>query len=78
MLKENAHKQHTHHISIDKSTLKEIHSFHTLQKLFVKSIFLCHFDSEQHLYIDVNVFKQYDFNAVIYHVDCDSDNNEFS
>ena len=77
MLKKNAYKQHAHHTDIDESTLAKIHSFHTLQKLFMKSIFLCHFNSEQHLYINVNLFKQYGFDTIIYYVDDNLNNNEF-
>ena len=77
MSKNNAWKQHAHHINIDASTSEKLHFFHILQKLFTESIFLCHFDSELHLYIDVNAFKQYDFDAVIYHVDDDSNDTEF-
>ena len=76
--KNNAQKQHAHHINIDTSISEKLHFFHILQKLFVKSIFLCYFNSKCHLYIDVNTFKQYDFDAVIYHVNDNSENTEFS
>ena len=42
--------------------------FETLQNLFMKLIFLCHFDSSQQLYINMNTFKQYEFNIIIYHI----------
>ena len=77
ILKNNAQKQHVHHISIDASTSEKLHFFHILQKLFAELIFLCHFDSEHHLYINVNMFKQYSFDAVIYYIDDDFDNTEF-
>ena len=78
ILKNNAQKQHVCHINIDTSTSEKLHFFHILQKLFVKLIFLCHFDSECHLYIDVNILKQYDFDIVIYHVDSNSNDIKFS
>ena len=77
MSKNNAQRQHAHHTDIEKSISEKIHAFHTLQKLFVKLIFLCHFDSECHLYINVNAFKQYSFSTVIYHINSDSDDTEF-
>ena len=70
--KGNVWKQHVHHTSIDHLTSEEVHSFHTLQKLFAESIFLCHFDSEWCLYIDVNAFRLYGFRTVVYHIENDS------
>lgn len=50
-----------------------MYTFKILQNLFTELTFLAYCDSGQHLYIDVNVFKQYKFKAVIYHVDENSD-----
>ena len=76
--KNNAQKQHACHINIDAPTSEKLHFFHILQKLFAEPTFLCHFDSECCLYIDVDAFKQYGFSAVIYHVDGNPDDTEFS
>jgi len=46
--------------------------FITLQKLFTKSIFLTHFNSVRHLYIYVDILKQFEFETVTYHVNKDS------
>ena len=78
MSKDNAWRQHVCHIDIKKSILKKICAFYTLQKLFAELIFLCHFNSECYFYIDVNVFKQYDFDTVIYHVNDEFNDTEFS
>ena len=71
-------KQHISQVLFDKSISDEINLFKILQKLFIKLIFLVHFDSDQHLYINVNTFKQYSFDTVIYYIDDDSDDTEFS
>ena len=79
LVRKNAQKQHVHHIIVNISIKREIQIFNTLQNLFVIFIFLIHFNSEQHLYINVNAFKQYSFDAVVYYVDEDlKDSTEFS
>lgn len=52
--------------------------FNTLQRLFCKFIFLSHFDFSWCLYIDVNVFKQYKFNIIIYYINNNLNNTEWS
>ena len=68
LTKEKAQKQQICQVSLDKSIKKELHIFEILQKLFVQSIFLVHFDSDWQLYINVNVFKQYEFSIIVYYV----------
>ena len=58
---------------IDNFIKKNLKIFEILQSLFTIFIFLVHFDSNCHLYIDVNVFKQYSFDVIIYYVEDDSD-----
>ena len=70
--KEKVWKQQICQVSLNKSIKKELHAFETLQKLFAQSIFFVHFDSDQQLYINVNAFKQYEFDTVVYHVKNDS------
>ena len=66
--KENIQKQHISHTFIKSFSFEKLCEFETLQNLFTKLIFLCHFDFSQQLYINVNAFKQYEFNAVIYYI----------
>ena len=69
--KKNTQKQHISCVFINKLSPDKVHTFKTLQNLFRTFIFLIHFDSSHQLYIDMNVFKQYDFDAVVYHVEED-------
>ena len=71
LAKRNIQKQHISQILFSQFNLKKIHIFKTLQDLFAVSIFLVHFNFNWCLYINVNVFKQYDFSTVIYHVEED-------
>ena len=69
--KKNTQKQHISHVSVNKLSPDKVHTFKMLQDLFRTSIFLIHFNSNCQLYIDMDVFKQYDFGAIIYHVEED-------
>ena len=71
LAKKNVQKQYISYAFVDKLSSDKIHAFETLQNLFRIFIFLIHFDSSCQLYIDINVFKQYDFDAVVYHVEED-------
>lgn len=53
-------------------SLEKEKTFVMLQQLFIKSTFLVHFDSFKHLYINVDVSKQYKFKAVVYYMNDDS------
>ena len=43
-------------------------TFRNLQIAFVSSTFFIHFDKKRRLYIDLNVFKQWNFAVIVYHV----------
>jgi len=55
-------------IRLNKLILKKLNIFHYLQSLFSQSIILIHFSSKQQLYIDLNVFKEFNFEVHIYHL----------
>jgi len=65
--KENAKKQIIIIIRLNKSILKKLNIFHYLQSLFSQSIILMHFLSKQQLYIDLNAFKEFDFEVHVYY-----------
>ncbi len=65
---ENSHKFYINRTSLMKLTLTEIVSFKTLQVLLLKSFYLVHFDSIKQLYINLNVFKVFDFSVMTYHI----------
>lgn len=52
--------------------------FVILQAMFVKSQFLTHFNTKQHLYVNFNVFKQHSFNCIIYYIKTASENKNFN
>ena len=54
-------------------TLKKLQVFDQLQALFSHSIILAHFDSAHQLYIDLDTFKEYSFEAYVYHCRSDSE-----
>jgi len=51
-----------------KFSFVKIVSFETLQFLLFKFTYLIYFDSAKQLYIDLNVFKCFDFDVMIYHI----------
>ena len=53
---------------IEPSTRVKEESFRTLQKTLSKLTFLAHFDSKKTLYINLDVSKRFDFDAMVYHV----------
>jgi len=65
--KENAKKQIIIIIRLNESILKKLNIFHHLQSLFSWSIILMHFSSKQQLYIDLDVFKEFNFEVYVYH-----------
>ena len=65
--KRQAIKTHLYDFTYEKRVV-----FRNLQTAFASSIFLIHFDRKRRLYIDLNVFKQWDFAAIVYHVLSDS------
>ncbi len=65
--KENTRKWIIIIIRLNKLILKKLNVFHHLQSLFSWSIILMHFLSKQQLYIDLNVFKEFGFEAHVYY-----------
>jgi len=51
-----------------KLSLIKIASFETLQSLLFKSMYFVHFDMIKQLYIDLNAFKCFGFDVMIYHI----------
>ncbi len=66
--KENIKKQIIIIIRLNELILKKLNIFHHLQSLFSQSIILMHFLSKQQLYIDLNVFKEFSFEAHVYYI----------
>ena len=72
--KDHARKRQSS-ISVYESTESEVKSFQDLQKAFSSLIFLIHFDFSRRLYIDLDVFKEWGFAVIIYHVVEDLENS---
>ena len=70
-IKKNTQKQHISYVFVNKLSFDEVHVFKTLQNLFRTFIFLIHFNFNHQLYINMNVFKQYDFDVIVYHIEED-------
>ena len=68
---ENERKMFALYTSLKKSTNVEIVFFQVLQNTLSKSFFLIHFDNKQTLYIDLNINKNFEFEAIIYYIDDD-------
>jgi len=51
-----------------KSNSVKIVSFKMLQSLLFKFSYLIHFNLTKHLYINLNAFKFFDFDVMIYHI----------
>jgi hypothetical protein len=49
-------------------TKLEIDSFNALQDTFRYSEFLHYPNPDRYLYLDINVFKEYDFGVILYHI----------
>ena len=65
---DNNRKRQSTQLKLANSTSKKMKVFRRLQQVFAESTFLTHFDSNRRLFIDLNVFKKWDFAAMIYHV----------
>ena len=70
-----ARKRQTIKTHLYDSTYEKRVAFRNLQIAFVSSIFLIHFDQKRRFYIDLNVFKQWNFATIVYHVLNDSLND---
>ncbi len=65
---DNARKTKTSRISLVNSIKKKLNVFQLLQKQFRKLSVLIHYNSNLSLYVNLNVFKVYDFDAIVYHI----------
>ena len=71
----NARKAYVCKTKFVKFITKKLHAFQEIQKYFVKTEFLIHFDAKKQLYADLNTSDK-SINAMIYHVENDK-NIEF-
>jgi len=65
--KGNARKCQAITIRLNEPTFKKLNVFHHLQTLFSQSTMLIHFLSKHQLYVDLNAFKEFEFEAHVYH-----------
>ena len=70
-IKKNSRKSYSKRITLSKSTNFEYDAYEYLQHTFNQFRFLIHFVIFRFLFIDVNVFKQWKFDAMIFHVKSD-------
>ena len=66
--KNKIRKVYNQRTMIEHSNFDELNFYRQLQKFFVNVDFLVHFDRGRVLYIDVDIFKQRDFETMIYHL----------
>ena len=64
----NLWKAYSVRTCLNQSTEAEIAAFHTLQDLLSWLSFLTHFDPDKPLYIDLDMLKEFEFDAMIYHM----------
>ena len=57
--------------------VEELESYRLLQKNFSKASFLVYFSSNRQLYINIDVFKRREFEAMIYHLKVDVNFDKF-
>ena len=67
-IKNKFRQQHNRRTSIDALFDVEINFFDQLQIAFNRSTFLIHFDKTRVLYLNVDVFKNRDWNIMMYHI----------
>ena len=73
-------KIYSKRIVVDNSSAEKLESYRQLQEAFSFASFLIHFSLERVLYIDIDVSKRREFDAMIYHLksDCNSDKSKRS
>ena len=74
---DNNRKRQSIQLKLTNLISKKMKIFRRLQQVFVEFTFLTHFDSNRRLFIDLNVFKKWDFAIMIYHVMKNSKKNFF-
>ena len=67
-MKKSAHKTQTVKISFNNSITEQCKFFQRLQKAFAQLTFLYYFDWICWLFFDLNAFKEWGFEAMIYHI----------
>ena len=75
IVSDSARKKQAIKTQLYHSTHEERVVFRNLQITFVSSTFLIHFDRKCRLYIDLKIFKQWNFATIMYHVFNDSFND---
>ncbi len=65
---DKARKSKTSRIFLSNFTKKELAFFELLQKQFRKLSVLTHYNSDLSLYVNLDAFKVYDFEAIVYHI----------
>jgi len=65
--KGNARKRQAITTRLNEPTSKELNAFHHLQTLFFWPTMLVHFLSKRQLYVDLDAFKEFEFEAHVYH-----------
>ena len=60
-------------IVLNNFSTKKLKSYKLLQKTFNRTFFLIHFNSKRIFYINIDVFKRREFDAMIYHLKFDVD-----
>ena len=77
--KKSARKTFVSRTRIDNSTSKERVSYEIFQSLLSKFFYLTHYDSKRQIYVNLNVNKEFDIDAIVYHVKKDFiKSNEYS
>ena len=71
LIKKKSRKKYLKKIQIADSSILKYEIFKIIQKIFNKLNFLHHQDSNQQLYINFDVSKQFEFDVMIYHMQDD-------
>src|SRR5947207_14080440 len=74
-MSDQTRKNYSKKTSIINASDLEKKSFKVIQKTFDNLNFLHHQNSNQHLYIDFDISKQYEFSVTIYHMLNDDDDS---
>ena len=66
-IKEHSRKTFFRQKTIDDIIESEQDSYNQIQEVFARIFFLFHFDHTRFLYIDIDAFKRWEFDVIIYH-----------
>ena len=64
----NSRRAYASRIKIEQSTSRELIVFATLQSLLFRLFYLIHVNNKRQLYVNLDVNKKFEFDAMIYHV----------